>query len=63
MNNNKKGPAKKRGSGIGRRQNQSKLLDGEAIHGAQSLLEMCIKVRLATYLDSSFEVRRFEDRC
>ncbi|OQE14617.1 hypothetical protein PENSTE_c034G05345 [Penicillium steckii] len=43
VNNNKKGPAKKRGSGIGRRQNQSKLLDGEAIHGAQSLLEMCIK--------------------
>lgn len=40
----KKGPAKKRSSGIGRRQNQSNLLDGLTPHGAQSLLETCIKV-------------------
>lgn len=39
----KKGPAKKRNSGLGRRQNQSKLLDGFAIPGARSLLETCIK--------------------
>ena len=40
----KKGPAKKRGLGIERRQYQSNLLDGLNPHGAQSLLEMCIKV-------------------
>lgn len=41
----KKAPPKKRSSGIGRRQNQSALLDGLASQGAQSLLETCIKVR------------------
>lgn len=40
----KKAPAKKRSSGIGRRQNQSNLLDGMSPHGTQSLLETCIKV-------------------
>jgi DNA repair protein RAD7 len=40
----KKGPAKKSSSGIGRRKNQSNLLDGMASHGTQSLLETCIKV-------------------
>jgi DNA repair protein RAD7 len=39
----KKAPPKKRSSGIGRRQNQSALLDGLASVGAQSLLETCIK--------------------
>ncbi|KAJ5408228.1 hypothetical protein N7509_002111 [Penicillium cosmopolitanum] len=39
----KKAPPKKRAAGPGRRQNQSKLLDGLTAHGAQSLLEMCIK--------------------
>jgi DNA repair protein RAD7 len=40
----KKPPAKKRATGIGRRQNQSNLLDGLTPHGTQSLLETCIKV-------------------
>ncbi|KAJ5157589.1 uncharacterized protein N7482_008689, partial [Penicillium canariense] len=39
----KKAPPKKRSSGIGRRQNQSNLLDGLASQGAQTLLETCIK--------------------
>jgi len=47
----KKGPAKKRSSGLGRRQNQSKLLDGFAIPGARSLLETCIKVGLERTAD------------
>lgn len=44
VDGDKKGPAKKRSSGIGRRQNQSNLLDGLTPHGTQSLLETCIKV-------------------
>ena len=41
----KKPPAKKRATGnIGRRQNQTNLLDGLTPHGTQSLLETCIKV-------------------
>lgn len=40
-----KGP-KKRSSGLGRRQNQSNLLDGMKPYGTQSLLETCIKVRV-----------------
>ncbi|KAJ5818260.1 hypothetical protein N7474_003851 [Penicillium riverlandense] len=39
----KKAPAKKRSSGIGRRQNQKSLLDGYVSNGAPSLLETCIK--------------------
>ncbi|KAJ5766389.1 uncharacterized protein N7511_004005 [Penicillium nucicola] len=39
----KKAPAKKRGPGIGRRQNQANLLDGLTLHGTQSLVETCIK--------------------
>lgn len=43
----KKSPPKKRpNAGIGRRQNQSNLLDGKTTRGAQSLLEMCINVCL-----------------
>lgn len=41
----KKAAPKKRSAGIGRRQNQSALLDGLASQGTQSLLETCIKVR------------------
>ncbi|KAI2785843.1 hypothetical protein POX_h09605 [Penicillium oxalicum] len=39
----KKAAPKKRSAGIGRRQNQSALLDGLASQGTQSLLETCIK--------------------
>lgn len=46
VDGDKKGPAKKPSSGIGRRQNQSNLLDGMKPHGTQSLLETCIKVRV-----------------
>lgn len=42
----KKAAPKKRSSGIGRRQNQSNLLDGLTSQGTQSLLETCIKVSL-----------------
>jgi DNA repair protein RAD7 len=45
----KKAPAKKRGPGIGRRQNQANLLDGLTLHGTQSLLETCIKVCCKTW--------------
>ena len=48
-NGEKKAPAKKRSSGIGRRQNQSNLLDGIALLGARSLLETCIKVCFLNY--------------
>lgn len=44
VDGDKTGPAKKRSSGIRRRQNQSNLLDGLTAHGTQSLLETCIKV-------------------
>lgn len=44
VDGDKKAPPKKHSSGIGRRQNQSNLLDGLASQGAQSLLETCIKV-------------------
>lgn len=50
VDGDKKGPAKKRSSGIGRRQNQSNLLDGLTPHGTQSLLETCIKVRCHHHL-------------
>lgn len=40
----KKPPAKKRNSGISRRQNQSALLDGYVLNGTRTLLETCIKV-------------------
>ncbi|KAJ5310468.1 uncharacterized protein N7443_002929 [Penicillium atrosanguineum] len=53
----KKAPAKKRSSGIGRRQNQSKLLDGMSPHGTQSLLETCIK-KVAEHID---DVEEFGD--
>ncbi|KAJ5946214.1 hypothetical protein N7454_003053 [Penicillium verhagenii] len=43
IDGDKKAPAKKRIAGIGRRKNQSKLLDGFATPGARSLLETCIK--------------------
>ncbi|CAG8289245.1 unnamed protein product [Penicillium olsonii] len=46
----KKPPAKKRATGnIGRRQNQTNLLDGLTPHGTQSLLETCIK-KVADYI-------------
>ncbi|OJJ42995.1 hypothetical protein ASPZODRAFT_169816 [Penicilliopsis zonata CBS 506.65] len=41
----KKSKQKKRGPKIGRRQNQSNLLDGLVTQGALSLVEMCTKVR------------------
>lgn len=53
----KKAPAKKRVSGPSRRQNKTKLLDGETPHGAQSLLEMCIK-KVAESID---DVEEFGD--
>lgn len=40
----KDAPPKKRNSGINRRQNQSKLMDGFVSIGARTLLETCIKV-------------------
>ncbi|KAJ5555442.1 hypothetical protein N7535_007877 [Penicillium sp. DV-2018c] len=45
----KKPPAKKRATGLGRRQNQSNLLDGLTPHGTQSLLETCIR-KVADYI-------------
>ncbi|KAJ5780850.1 hypothetical protein N7457_006010 [Penicillium paradoxum] len=45
----KKPPNKKRAPGIGRRQNQTNLLDGLTPHGTQSLLETCIK-KVADYI-------------
>lgn len=50
----KKPPAKKRATGnLGRRQNQTNLLDGITPQGTQSLLETCIKVREAGLAASS----------
>lgn len=40
----KDAPPKKRNSGINRRQNQSKLMDGFVLIGTRTLLETCIKV-------------------
>ena len=48
----KKSKPKKRGPRSGRRQNQSNLLDGVAHRGAQSLVEICIKVRQLLYVHS-----------
>lgn len=42
----KKPKAKKAGARIGRRQNQSNLLDGNAQQGASTLVESCIRVLL-----------------
>ncbi|KAJ5732811.1 hypothetical protein N7493_004292 [Penicillium malachiteum] len=46
----KKDEPKKRGMGINRRQNQSKILDGVVQLGARSLMEMCIK-KIAENID------------
>lgn len=49
-NKEKKPTAKRRGPKSGRRQNQSNLLDGVALQGASSLVEMCTKVNLQLIL-------------
>ncbi|KAJ6015082.1 hypothetical protein N7540_009673 [Penicillium herquei] len=46
----KKDEPKKRGPGINRRQNQSKILDGVVQLGARNLMEMCIK-KIADNID------------
>ncbi|KAJ5085592.1 hypothetical protein N7532_010363 [Penicillium argentinense] len=56
-NAEKKVPAKKRTPGIGRRQNQAKILDGVTTLGAQSLLETCIK----KVADNIADVEEFGD--
>lgn len=43
----KKPKVKKGGARIGRRQNQSNLLDGNAQQGASTLVESCIRVLLS----------------
>ncbi|KAJ5919034.1 hypothetical protein N7466_009977 [Penicillium verhagenii] len=57
IDGDKKAPVKKRIAGIGRRKNQSKLLDGFATPGSRSLLETCIK-KVADNID---DVEEFGD--